>query len=59
MKPRKNKPKSDQPKKAECTINMELIERSVDDAKSTLDALYLLLSAVTQQLGVAQGRKKK
>ena len=59
MKPRKNKPKTDQPKMAEYTINMEVIERSIDDAKATLDAVYLLLNAVIEQLAIAQGRKTK
>ena len=48
-----------QPKLAEKTINMEVIERSVDDAKATLDALYLLLNAVIAQLAEVQGRDKK
>ena len=48
-----------QPKLAENTINMEVIERSVDDAKATLDALYLLLNAVIAQLAEVQGRDKK
>ena len=48
-----------QPKLAEKTINMEVIERSVDDAKATLDALYLLLNAVIAQLAEVQGRGKK
>ena len=48
-----------QPKLAEGTINMEVIERSVDDAKATLDALYLLLNAVIAQLAEVQGRGEK
>ena len=48
-----------QPKLAEKTINMEVIERSVHDAKATLDALYLLLNAVIAQLAEVQGRTKK
>ena len=44
---------------AEYTINMEVIERSIDDAKATLDAVYLLLNAVIEQLAIEQGRKKK
>jgi hypothetical protein len=59
MKNRKTKPKSSQPKLAEYTINMETITASVDDAKATLDALYLLLNAVIEQLAAAQGRAKK
>jgi hypothetical protein len=59
MKTRKNKPKSSQPKLAEYTINLETIEASVTDAKATLDALYLLLNAVVEQLAAAQGRAKK
>jgi hypothetical protein len=59
MKNRKTKPKSVQPKLAEYTINMETITASVDDAKATLDALYLLLNAVIEQLATAQGRAKK
>jgi hypothetical protein len=59
MKTRKAKPKPSQPKLAEYTINMEIIERSVDDAKATLDALYLLLNAVIERLAEEQGRAKK
>jgi hypothetical protein len=59
MKNRKTQPKSSQPKLAEYTINMETISASVDDAKATLDALYLLLNAVIEQLATAQGRAKK
>ena len=59
LKKRLAKTKSVQPKLAEKTINMEVIERSVDDAKATLDALYLLLNAVIAQLAEAQGKDKK
>jgi hypothetical protein len=59
MKKRTAKTKSSQPKLAEYTINMETITASVDDAKATLDALYLLLNAVIEQLAAAQGRAKK
>jgi hypothetical protein len=31
----------------------------VDDAKATLDALYLLLNAVIERLAEEQGRAKK
>jgi hypothetical protein len=44
---------------AEYTINMEVIERSIDDAKATLVALYLLLNAVIERLAEEQGRTKK
>ncbi len=59
MKKRPAKTKPVQPKLAEKTINMEVIERSVDDAKATLDALYLLLNAVIAQLAEVQRRDKK
>jgi len=59
MKKRIAKTKTDQPKLAEYTIDMEVIERSIDDAKATLDAVYLLLNAVIEQLAIEQGRKKK
>ena len=59
MKKRTAKTKSVQPKLAECTINMETITASVDDAKATLDALYLLLNAVIERLAEEQGRAKK
>jgi hypothetical protein len=59
MKTRKGKTKSVQPKLAEYTINMETITASVDDAKATLDALYLLLNAVIERLAEEQGRAKK
>jgi hypothetical protein len=59
MKNRKTKPKPSQPKLAEYTINMETITASVDDAKATLDALYLLLNAVIERLAEEQGRAKK
>jgi hypothetical protein len=38
---------------------METITASVDDAKATLDALYLLLNAVIERLAKEQGRAKK
>ena len=59
MKKRIAKTKTDQPKLAEYTIDLETIEASVAEAKATLDALYLLLNAVIEQLAIAQGRKKK
>jgi small-conductance mechanosensitive channel len=59
MKKRTAKTKSSQPKLAEYTINLETIEASVAEAKATLDALYLLLNAVIEQLAAAQGRAKK
>jgi hypothetical protein len=59
MKKRAAKTKSVQPKLAEYTINMETITASVDDAKATLDALYLLLNAVIERLAEEQGRAKK
>jgi hypothetical protein len=58
MKKRTAKTKS-QPKLAEYTINMKTITASVDDAKATLDALYLLLNAVIERLAEEQGRAKK
>jgi hypothetical protein len=59
MKPSKSKTKSSQPEVAAYTINLETITASVDDAKATLDALYLMLNAVVNQLSIEQGRKKK
>jgi hypothetical protein len=59
MKPRTAKPKKSQPSLAAANIRLKQIAASVDDAKSTLDALYLLLTAVVERLAEEQGRAKK